>query len=158
MHEARIVFRKSDGLCCENPENYPSQIGATDRVTDEQVIERVALPIFCGKVSDYVVVTLPYPDEKCPWEYKWVAGELQPATQMSQHVLEWETMQREQEIRMRIETRRLARDIRLCEDEGDEEARDMLVKELNSLPQKSRAWMNKKTSGFWAKLAFWRKK
>ena len=68
--KARVVYRKSDGLCLQSPTRPPC-LARPDMITDRRLIDRQIIPEHGGKPKDYVVVEFDRSSKQPPWDFKW---------------------------------------------------------------------------------------
>ena len=119
--KARVVYRKSDGLCLHVP-GQPPCLARPDMITDRRLVERQILPEHGGKREDYVVVEFDRSSKTPPWDFKWTPKGLVPATDALPAVRAWRKAKPDREVMARIQRRRLEHDLQLAEQAGDEEA------------------------------------
>ena len=129
MRKARVVFRKSDGLCLQDPRRPPC-FATREQLSDERVIERLVIPQHGGAAADFVVVELEYPGKQPPWDFKWTPEGLAPATDDTDAVKAWRIRGQMSPILRRIRKRRMEQDLVLAREAGDEEAAAYIEEEL----------------------------
>ena len=129
MRKARVVFRRSDGLCLQNPRKAPC-FATPEQLSDERLIERQVLPEHGGASGDYVVVEVDYPGKQPPWDAKWTPEGLVPATDATDAVKALRARSQVSPIQRRIRKRRMEQDLDLARAAGDEEAAVYIEEEL----------------------------
>jgi len=132
QRKARVVYRKSDGLCLQQP-GRPPCFARPDLLADDRLIERQVIPEFGGQVTDYVVVERDYPGEKPPWDFKWTPRDMVPSTDDNDAVRAWRARKESKAVFRRIRRRRMEFDLKLAREAGDTEAVALLQDELKRL-------------------------